>query len=152
MRFKGGCSCGELRYTIFEEPMFTHACHCRLCQRYTASAFVVHSPVEMTNFKLDSGELVQTPGPSGSGGGHTINRCKNCCDQIYSHAFNNPKIAVLKTTTLDQPNQFPPQAHIYVQTKLHWVELNDTVPQFDEFYDREEMYSSESLARRKKVE
>jgi hypothetical protein len=150
--FTGKCSCGAVNYSILDEPIFTHACHCRLCQRYTASAFVVHSPIEMSNFSLDQGDLVTTPGPSGSGGGHFIKRCKNCGDQIYSHFFGNTKVAVLKTTTLDEVNRFPPQAHIYVKNKFSWLELGDSIPQFDEFYDREKIYSPVSLERRKKLE
>ena len=49
-KHKGGCSCGDVRYHITDEPLFTHACHCKLCQRYTASAFVVHSLIEASNF------------------------------------------------------------------------------------------------------
>ena len=49
----GRCSCGEVQYHITDEPMFTHACHCKLCQRYTASAFVVHSIIETENFLRD---------------------------------------------------------------------------------------------------
>ena len=149
--FTGKCSCGAVNYSILDEPIFTHACHCRLCQRYTASAFVVHSPIEMSNFSLDQGDLVTTPGPSGSSGGYFIKRCKNCSDQIYSHFFGNSKVAVLKTTTLDEANRFPPQAHIYVKNKLSWIELGNRIPQFGEFYDFEKIYSPASLALRKKL-
>ena len=114
----GKFSCGSVKYSILGEPIFTYACHCRLRQRYTASAFLVHSPIEMSNFSLDQGDLVTTPGPSGSSGGHFIKRCKNCSNQIYSHFFGNSKVALLKTTTLDEANRFPPQAHIYVKNKL----------------------------------
>ena len=148
----GGCTCGDIRYTILDEPIFTHACHCTLCQRYTASAFVVHSPIETKNLIVNSGSLTETPGPSGSGKGHIIKRCSNCGDQIYSHFGGNEMMAVLKTTTLDDPNRFPPQAHIFVKSKLKWLELGGTIPKFDEYYDREEVYPKESLERRKKLE
>tara|TARA_B110000090_G_scaffold187801_1_gene217564 strand:- start:416 stop:736 length:321 start_codon:yes stop_codon:yes gene_type:complete len=105
----------------------------------------------MSNFSLDQGDLVTTPGPSGSSGGYFIKRCKNCSDQIYSHFFGNSKVAVLKTTTLDEANRFPPQAHIYVKNKLSWIELGDRIPQFGEFYDFEKIYSPASLSRRKKL-
>tara|TARA_B100001123_G_C15249673_1_gene1002317 strand:+ start:730 stop:1059 length:330 start_codon:yes stop_codon:yes gene_type:complete len=107
--------------------------------------------IETINFRLKSGTLKHTTGPSGSGGGHTVFRCSQCGDQIYSHVFRNPKITVLKTTTLDDPNLFPPQAHIYVKSKLNWLKLDDGIPKFDEFYDRETIYPPESLDRRKKV-
>ena len=61
-KHEGGCSCGDVRYHITDEPMFTHACHCKLCQRYTASAFVVHSRIEASNFVVDKGKLVTTVG------------------------------------------------------------------------------------------
>ena len=94
---------------------FTHACHCSLCQKYTASAFVIHSPIETTNFVLESGVLADTPGPSGSGEGHTVKRCEHCSDQIFSHIHENERIVVLKTSTLDDPNRFPPKL-IYIPT------------------------------------
>ena len=79
-------------------------------------------------------------------------RCKVCNDQIYSNIFNNLKLAIIKTTTLDNAKQFPPQAHIYVKDKLPWVELGDNTPQFAEFYDRKTVFPKASWERRKKVE
>ena len=150
--YTGRCSCRSIIYTILNKPFFTHACHCSLCQKYTASAFVVHSPIEMFNFILNEGQLEPTPGPSGSGGGHTVMRCKVCGDQIYSIIFNNPNIAVVKTTTLDEAERFPPQAHVYVKYKLPWVILGKGIPQYNEFYERGKVYPKASLERRKKVE
>ena len=149
--YLGGCTCGRVRYKILDEPFFTHACHCSLCQKYTASAIVIHSPIETTNFVLESGILADTPGPSGSGEGHTVKRCEHCSDQIFSHTHGNERIVVLKTSTLDDPNRFPPQAHIYTNNKLKWLELSGPIPQFPKYYDREKIYPPEGLKRRKKV-
>ena len=113
-KHEGGCSCGDVRYHITDEPLFTHACHCKLCQRYTASAFVVHSLIEANNFVVDKGKLITTVGPSGSGSGHSIQRCERCGDQVFSHfaAIGTDQILVFKTTTLDNAESFPPLAHI----------------------------------------
>ena len=109
-KYSGCCSCGDVRYHITDEPMFTHACHCKHCQRYTASAFVVHSRIESSIFVLDTGSLITTVGPSGSGSGHSIKRCEKCGDQIYSHfgALGTDQLLVLKTTTLDEADCFHP--------------------------------------------
>ena len=151
-RHEGGCSCGDVRYHITDEPMFTHACHCKLCQRYTASAFVVHSRIEASNLVVDTGQLVTTVGPSGSGSGHSIKRCEKCGDQIYSHfgALGTDQLIVLKTTTLDDADRFPPLAHIFTKSKLSWVELGTDIPAFDEAYEVNNMYSKRSLERLKK--
>ena len=145
--FWGGCSCGAVRYTISDKPIFTQACHCSLCRKYTASAFIVHSFIETVKFKLETGDLFETDGPTGSGRGQKVNRCKVCADQIYS-IFNRVKgkITTLKTTTLDQADEFPPQAHIFIKNKLSWVQLGD-IPAYKEYYNFAETLSSKSLER-----
>lgn len=146
---RGYCSCGGVAYCLLRDPMFTHACHCKLCQRYTASAFVVHSMIELENIELDHANISATFGPSGSGQGQIVNRCKACGDQIYSIYGANKKLAMLKTSTLQHPERFPPQAHIYVKDKVSWITLDKDAPSFDEFYKIESVYPTESLFRLK---
>ena len=52
--YLGGCSCGKIRYELLTEPMFTHCCHCHLCQQITGSAFITNTIIEGANFKLTS--------------------------------------------------------------------------------------------------
>ena len=148
-KYNGKCSCGQVGYTLKNDPIFTHACHCSLCQRYTASAFILHSLMETSNFTLINGSLSETVGPSGSGKGHVIKRCPNCGDQIYSHFMGLNNLLVLKTTTLSDANELPPQAHVFLDSKLEWLKLSDDIPKFDKFYRREEIYSDDSLKRMK---
>ena len=58
-------------------------------------------------------------------------------------------LLVLKTTTLNNANEVPPQAHVFLDSKLEWLKLNDDIPKFDKFYRREEIYSEDSLKRMK---
>ena len=147
-------SCGEVPYYITDEPVFTHSCHCRLCQHYTASAFVVHSNIEAENFVVEKGSLTTTVGPSRSRSGHSIKRCEACGDQIFSHFGLNgtDKIVVFKTTTLDDAEQFLQQAHIYLKSKLSWLALGTEIPCFDEFYYKDKIYPKRSLERRARIE
>ena len=80
--YLGGCSCGKIRYELIDEPMFTHCCHCHLCQQITGSAFITNTLIEGTNFKLTSGKLASFIGASGSGRRHIIKRCPDCGDPI----------------------------------------------------------------------
>ena len=149
--YNGGCSCGDVRYHITEEPIFTQACHCRLCQNQTASAFVVRTMMESSNFHLDSGELICLHGETGSGRGQEVYRCINCKVQIYSIFNNSDVMAFIKTATFDEPDRFPPQAHIFTKSKLTWVNLEGSTHCFDEFYNKEELLSEESLKRRQVI-
>lgn len=77
-----------------------------------------------------------TVGASDSGSGHSIKRCETYGDQIFSHfgVIGTDKILVFKTTTFDEAEQYPPQAHIFTSSKLTWVELGSVIPSFEEFY------------------
>ena len=44
--YLGGCSCDQIRYELLAEPMFTHCCHCHLCQQITGSAFITNTFIE----------------------------------------------------------------------------------------------------------
>jgi hypothetical protein len=103
--------------------------------------------IEKSNVVITHGILSETVGPSKRGKGHTIKRCTTCGDQIYSQFEGLNRIIVLKTTTLNEPSRFPPQAHIYVRSKLPWVELSGVIPVFEEFYRREDIYTHEGLKR-----
>jgi hypothetical protein len=145
--YHGGCSCGAVRYKLLTEPMFTHACHCHLCQQVTGSAFIIHNIIERFNFKILQGELSDFNGPSGSGRRHVVKRCPKCGDALVSF-FAEGANAVVKAGSLDDPNKLPPLAHIFVDAKLEWIELPVDVPQYPGMYDFEETWSRESLQRR----
>ena len=49
---EGGCACGEVRYRLTSDPLFTHCCHCLNCQRQTRSAFVVNVLIESDRVEL----------------------------------------------------------------------------------------------------
>jgi len=51
----GHCTCGEIRYRLARERLFTHCCHCRWCQRGTGSAFALNALIETASLELRSG-------------------------------------------------------------------------------------------------
>ena len=149
--YLGGCSCGNIRYELIGEPMFTHCCHCHLCQQITGSAFITNTLIEGTNFKLTSGKLTSFIGASGSGRGHTIKRCPDCGDPIVSYFGGTEHLAVFKAGTLDNPNLAPPEAHIFVESKVDWLQIPDDTPSFKAFYNFEETWPADAFLRLQKI-
>ena len=143
----GGCSCGQLRYRLRGVPMFTHACHCHLCQQSTGSAFILHSMIEGDLFDVTAGDLASFVGPSGSGRRHIVKRCPSCGDPIVSYFGKSEKLAVVKTGTQDDPSALPPEAHIFVDSKLPWLTLDDGMPQFTGIYGFEATWPAASYRR-----
>ena len=129
--YRGSCSCGDVRFHISNKPVFTQACHCRLCQRQTASAFIVRTMIKSSNFHLGNGELIRVNGPTGSGRSQEFHRCFTYKIQIFSIFNNSDVMTFLKAAAFDEPERFPPQAHIFTKSKLSWVNLDGSTPCFD---------------------
>jgi hypothetical protein len=133
-------------------PLFVHCCHCRWCQRETGSAFVLNALVETECVELLHGEPDMVMTPTASGKGQNIARCPSCRVALWSHyAGAGPLFTFIRVGTLDQPDRFPPDIHIYTMSRQPWVILPDGVPAVPEYYDREKCWPQASLARRAAV-
>lgn len=117
--FKGACLCGAVRLEITASPLLTLACHCRGCQKFSASAFSL-----TTMFPRDSvsitGELVQG-GLGSEGKDHFF--CKSCKNFVYSQiGAANDRINI-RTSMLDDAASFPPFVEVMTDDKLDWVSV-----------------------------
>lgn len=146
----GGCTCREVRYQLSSRPLFVNCCHCRWCQRETGSAFVINALIEADRVRLLHGVPLSVATPSNSGRGQQIVRCPGCHVALWSHyAGAGPKLNFMRVGTLDDPDQLPPNVHIFTSTKQHWVILPPDVPQVPEYYDSKQLWPPESLERRR---
>jgi hypothetical protein len=145
----GGCDCRAVRYRMATAPLFVHCCHCRWCQRESGSAFALNAMIEadrVTNLGIEP-ELVDTP--SDSGLGQKIARCPRCRIALWSHyAGSGPVTKFVRVGTLDNPDRLPPDVHIFTVSKQPWVVLPPGTPAVPEYYERDQLWPRESLARR----
>jgi len=87
--------------------------------------------------------------PSNSGKGQKIVRCPTCRIAVWSnYAGAGDKLRFIRVGTLDEPDQFPPDIHIFTMSKQPWVVLPPGTPAVTEYYDRKKYWPKESLARR----
>jgi hypothetical protein len=148
----GGCTCRHVRYRMLTKPLFVHCCHCRWCQRETGSAFVLNALIEADRVELLGGAPIVVDTPSNSGRGQRIVRCPDCHIALWSHyAGGGDAVKFVRVGTLDTPDRLPPDIHIFTLSKQPWVVLPPGVPAMDEYYDRDEHWPAESLARRRRV-
>ena len=145
---QGGCSCSEIRYELYSEPLFVHGCHCTWCQRETGSAFAVNILIETKNVVLKSGEPVSRLIVSASGAGQTVMECPTCGVVVWSHYSSaKERIAFVRGGTLDEPGLMPPDIHIFTESKQTWVGLPDDVPAVPEYYRKSKYWPKNSLDR-----
>jgi hypothetical protein len=146
---EGGCDCRTVRYRLQCAPLFVHCCHCRWCQRETGTAFALNAMIETDRMTVLAGAPEMVPTPSASGKGQSIARCPICRLALWSHYSGaGPSFSFVRVGTLDEPDRFPPDIHIFTDSKQPWVVLPPGVPSVPEYYDRRQYWPAESLARR----
>jgi hypothetical protein len=144
---EGGCSCGEVRYRLASDPMFVHCCHCLNCQRQTGSAFVLNLLIEADRVELTAGTPNVVPVPRDDGSLQSIFRCPTCQVALWSE-YGRPQVLFVRAGTLDDPSWVEPDVHIFTRSRVPWVELPETVPAFDVYYDSATLWPPASLERR----
>jgi hypothetical protein len=147
--FVGGCTCRRVRYQMTSRPLFVHCCHCRWCQRESGASFALNALIESDRVRLLHGEVRIIDTPSASGKGQRIARCAQCHVAVWSHyAGAGDAVSFIRVGTLDEPDRFPPDVHIFAASKQPWVVLPAGAPVVPEYYKSSELWPPESLARR----
>jgi hypothetical protein len=148
----GGCTCRAVRYRMLSAPLIVHCCHCRWCQRETGSAFVLNALIEADRMESVRGtpDLIDTP--SNSGKGQKIARCPTCRVALFStYAGAGEKLRFVRVGTLDEPDRFPPDIHIFTESKQPWVVLPAGARAVPQYYNSKEVWSAASLERRRAI-
>jgi len=147
---EGGCTCRAVRYRMTSKPIFVHCCHCRWCQRETGASFALNALIEADRVVLLCGSPQMIDTPSNSGKGQKIVRCPTCRIALWSnYGGAGDKVRFVRVGTLDDPDRFPPDIHIFTMSKQPWVVIPPGARAVHEYYDRDKYWPEESLARRR---
>lgn len=116
---EGSCRCGEVRLKISALPMITMACHCKGCQRMTASAFSCSAAIPSNGFEVTSGEPV-IGGAHGEDAHHY--HCPRCKSWLFTKAAGMDWFVNIRPTMLDDAAWFSPFIETYTSAKFLWAE------------------------------
>lgn len=123
----GGCRCGQIRFRMIAEPIITHCCHCRTCQRVAGSAFRVNVMIETERLSITQGEPELHDGAL---------QCPSCRAVIWGYLPQfGQAIAFVGVGMLDEGERLSPEAHYFVRSKHPWVTLPPDVPAFEQLGD-----------------
>jgi hypothetical protein len=128
----GHCRCGDVAFRISAPPILTMACHCKGCQRMSASAFSLSVAVPAPGFEVIRGEPA-------IGGMHNPDLRHFFCPRCMSWMFTRflPQFVNVRVTLLDDTAWFTPFVETWTKTKLSWVTL-PAVRSYDEFPSMDE--------------
>ena len=123
---EGGCYCGAIRYRIQNEPTRANLCHCRMCQRLAGAPVV--SWVTLANHQVTF--LKGEPKWYRSSDIATRGFCPNCGTQLFWRADGNSEELDISTASLDDPNSVQPREHIWTESQLDWMNIDDHLPRY----------------------
>lgn len=115
----GACLCGSVRVTLTASPLLTLACHCRDCQKLSASAYTITTIFPSEGFSC-TGELIKG-GLGSNGRAHYY--CKSCLTFVFSRVSDANGRVNLRTSVLDQSASFPPFVEIMTAEKMPWANV-----------------------------
>lgn len=123
---EGGCLCGAVRYRISGSPFAAEYCHCRMCQK-SAGAVVV----SWMDFRTE--QLTWTVGkPSEYESSELVRRgfCAKCGSTLSFRDTRHPDYMTLAIASLDDPNLVKPTYHIYTDSQVKWLTIDDDCKRF----------------------
>lgn len=117
--FQGACLCESVQVRVTAPPLLTVACHCRDCQKFTASAYSLTTMFPSAAFSC-TGELV-TGGLGRNGRTHYF--CASCLNFVYSQIEGANHRINLRTSILSNAGMFVPFMEMMTTEKMPWAHV-----------------------------
>ena len=122
----GSCACGDVRYEIRGDFLGPPGhCHCWQCRKHSGASFGTTAMVKQEDLHFLSGELASWE--SSPGIHRFFARC--CGSPIYKRRDDFPAILGFRLGTLDTDPGALAAKHIFVDSKVPWIRLDDGLPQ-----------------------
>lgn len=124
---KGRCHCGSIRYEVTTKPNYVAFCHCETCRKTTGAPAVVYSVYLDKNVNFTSGKRkVHRSSP-----GVSRTFCEDCGTPLaYESEWQGDVVIGFFVGTMDEPDLFPPQRHVFHSQRVDWFDVADNLPRF----------------------
>ena len=131
----GGCQCGAVRYELSTEPLAVYVCHCRECQKQSASAFGISARIPKSAFRLKQGSVKTWTRLADSGRMVDCMFCIECGSRVW-HAAPGSEMIHVKGGSLDRPIDLTSAVHLWTSRKLPGVVIPEGAVRFAEEPDQ----------------
>lgn len=123
----GGCHCGANRFEISGEPEYVACCHCVDCRKSTGAPMVVFVNCLEAQVRFTKGErkvYSSTPGVART-------YCGDCGTPLaYEAEWNGEMVIGFYVSTMDHPENFPPEKHVFDADRINWFHVADDLPRY----------------------
>ena len=130
---RGSCLCGQVRYELNGGIELINNCHCTMCRKAHGAAFGSFLHAASTGFRWTAGEDLVARYESSPGNVRAF--CRVCGSNMP--VLEGGGGVNIPAGTLDDDPGVRPMVHIFVASKAPWFDIEDALPQFEEFPPRE---------------
>src|SRR5262245_30348848 len=121
----GGCLFGAVRFET-ENRFRIGYCHCSICRKWTGAIFGTPFNVARDSFRFVRGE------DEIAGSARYRHHCGTCGSSLPGGPEGGDVIGI-PGGLLDHDPGKRPAAHIFVGSKVPWLEIEDGLPQFERY-------------------
>jgi hypothetical protein len=122
----GRCLCGALEFSIRLPSKWIAHCHCTMCRRAHGAAFVTWVGAEATSFSVSDPEGLlrwYRSSPEAQRG-----FCVRCGSTLFFRSEKWPGEVHIVRANFESELDREPQAHVFFDTHVPWLDINDTLP------------------------
>ncbi|MNB63027.1 Glutathione-dependent formaldehyde-activating enzyme [compost metagenome] len=120
----GGCHCGHIRYQFSGALRDIAHCHCSICRKVSGGIVTTWITVPGSSFQW----LAGTPSRYDSSASCARFFCPQCGAQLALVTLLSPESIDVTIATLDHPEQAPAERHIWTDSQLPWLHLDEHLP------------------------
>lgn len=146
---EGGCLCGAVRYRVSGPSTWRAVCYCDSCSKASGGIAVAWAGFPAARFRLAKGSLAVFESTPGVRRGFCV-RCgttltyqkdpvtlPGASDEVY-----------ITTRTLDDPNAYPPEEHVYYAARPDWLTVADDLPHHERLSEAYAHLQLDALSKR----
>lgn len=126
----GRCQCGEIRYESLGEPKALYICHCRECQKQSASAFGISLDVPRDTFRVIQGRPKFWTRITGTGKKLKCAFCPTCGSRLWHELDPATELVSIKAGSLDEPIDVSNAIHVWIKRKFQGILIPNDARQF----------------------
>jgi hypothetical protein len=107
---------------------------------------VINLLIEADRVQMLAGTPQPVEVPRDDGTTQRIFRCPICQVAVFSE-YGRPELRYVRAGTLDQPSEVTPDVHIFTKSKVSWIQIPESAPAFEIYYDTKALWPAASLER-----
>ncbi|OJJ78723.1 GFA family protein [Aspergillus glaucus CBS 516.65] len=132
----GGCFCGKVQIKYNGQPLTSGLCHCLDCRKLTGAPYTYNYIVESAELDI-SGNPKEVAKTSDSGNNIRNYFCPDCGTPLFGRKIksdgDSDEITIIRAGIFDDIrilNERKPEAEIYTDRRLKWVNPVEGADQF----------------------